>query len=148
MMLKTVSPSDRNLKSQGDNQDPWGRIHSGRWVRGPQEVGGGQTKVADLLNEECLSAFQTSMPIGPSGNQSSGGGHQPGHVGSSSGQPGGLGHGGGSLAVAIVHDIPLHAHLMPPLTHHPGHLSNHHQVVTTSLSSTRKLLSLAHQPYC
>ena len=75
--------------------------------------------------------FQTSMANGPSSNQSGGSGHQPG---SQQGQPGGgLGHGTGPLSVAIVHDIPLHAHLMPPLSHHAGHLSNHHQVNVVSL---------------
>ncbi len=70
------------------------------------------------------------MTNGPAPNQPSGSnsGHQsgggPSHLGSGQG---GLSH-SGSLAVAIVHDIPLHPHIMPPLTHHGGHLSNHHQV--------------------
>ena len=77
------------------------------------------------------------MQTGPSNNSGPGNGAN-GHPSSSggptlnnnsSGQ--GLSH-SSSLAVAIVHDIPLHAHLMPPLTHHAGHLSNHqhHQVKT------------------
>ena len=69
---------------------------------------------------------------GPSNSSGSGNGHPSSSGGptlSNNGSGQGLSH-SGSLSVASVHDIPLHAHLMPPLTHHAGHLSNHnhHQV--------------------
>ena len=86
-----------------------------------------------------LISYQTTIPNGTSTNSSGSGPNHPstsggpsghGNSGNGQGNPGGpLGH-GGPLTVALVHDIPLHAHLMPPLTHHGGHLSNHvhHQV--------------------